>query len=132
MDKKKKDLLVFGYGLGLIAVAFAIGGTLKHGFGLAQGVLVACAVVFISVTAFRWEALKPGYTGWMKVAHLIGGVISTLVLSVVYFFIFTPVGIMLKLFGKDHLERKIDPQSASYWHVRPQEEAGKERHLQQF
>jgi len=132
MNKNKKDLLVFGYGLGLIALVSSIGGTLRHGFGPAQAVLVACALVFVIVTALQWEALKPGYTGWMKVAHVIGGIISTFILSVVYFFIFTPVGIILKLFGKDHLERKIDRHAKTYWRSRPQEEVDKEKHLQQF
>jgi hypothetical protein len=132
MDKFQKDLLVFGYGLGVIATIFAVAGSLRHGFGPAQAVLIVCAVVFISVTALRWEALKPGYKGWMKVAHLIGGVVSAVVLSAVYFFIFTPVRIVLKLFGKDHLERKIDHRVPSYWHLRTQEEVSKERHLQQF
>ena len=79
MDKSQKDLLVFGYGLGVIAAFFAIAGTLKHGFGPAQAVLSACAVVFSVVTACRWEALRPGYAGWMKVAHLIGGVVTTVI-----------------------------------------------------
>ena len=132
MDKSQKDLLVFGYGLGVIAAVFAVGGALKHGFGPAQVVLAVCAVVFVSVTALQWEALKPGYAGWMKVAHAIGGVITTVILSMVFFFLFTPVGIILKLLGKDHLESKIDRHAKTYWHPRPQEQVEKERHLQQF
>lgn len=132
MDKVQKDLVVFGYGLGVIALFFAAAGALKHGFGPAQGVLVACAVVFISVTALRWEALKPGYAGWMKVAHVIGGVVTTVILSAVFLIVFMPVGIILKLFGKDHLERRSDRKALTYWHARPQEEGSQERHTQQF
>lgn len=132
MDKSKRDLLVFGYGLGLIAVVFGIGGGLKHGLSWAPVTFLICAVVFISVTAFNWEALKPGYRGWMKVAHLIGGVVTTVILGAVFFLLFAPIGILFRLIGKDHLERKWDKAARTYWHARPTEALSKERYQQQF
>ncbi|MBF0570139.1 MAG: hypothetical protein HQL18_05145 [Candidatus Omnitrophica bacterium] len=132
MTKEKKDLLFFGYGLGVIAAVFALLGTRRHGFGLPQKVELACAVLFVLVTAIRWEALKPGYKGWMKVAHLIGGVISTLILGVVFFLVFTPVGLLFRIIGKDHLERKIDKAASSYWHRRSRKESPREKYLNQF
>ena len=132
MDKQQRDLLVFGYGLGIIAAIFGIGGLIKHGIQWPSVVLLICCIMFISVTALNWQALKPGYTGWMKVAHLIGGVITTVILAVVFFLVFTPVALVIRLFGKDHLERKIDPAAKSYWHHRPAAEVDKDRCLQQF
>lgn len=132
MDKQHRDLLVFGYGLGIIAAIFGIGGFLKHGIQLATVVLLVCCVVFVSVTALNWQALRPGYAGWMKVAHLIGSVVTTAILAVVFFLLFTPVALVLKLFGKDYLERKIDRSALSYWHRRPQHDLDRARYLQQF
>ena len=54
----------------------------------------------------------------MKVAHLIGGVVTTVILSVVYIVMFAPIGLFFRLIGKDHLERKIDPAAGTYWHQR--------------
>jgi hypothetical protein len=132
MDKTKKDLLVFGYGLGIISLIFAVGGTIRHGLGLFQIVLYLCALVFFGVTAFQWEALKPGHAGWMKVAHFIGGIVTTVVLSAVFFLLFAPIGIFFRIIGKDHLERKTDQSASSYWHLRPSEIVDKARHFQQF
>ncbi|NTV30314.1 MAG: hypothetical protein HGA80_09560 [Candidatus Omnitrophica bacterium] len=132
MDKKQRDLLVFGYGLGLISAFFGIGGWLKHGMNPASLVLLVCCVVFVTVTATNWQALLPGYTGWMKVAHLIGGVVTTVILSAVFFLVFTPVALVLRLFGKDHLERKMDHLAQSYWHKRPAVEFDREKYRQQF
>ncbi|MEI6437671.1 MAG: SxtJ family membrane protein [Candidatus Omnitrophota bacterium] len=132
MDKEKKDLLVFGYGLAVIAVFFAAGGALKHGFGLAQQVLVVCALVFAGVTLLDWQALRPGYKGWMKVAHVIGGVVTTAILTVVFVVLFVPIGLFLRLVGKDHLERGLDRSAASYWHRRPEGAFDRESYRQQF
>lgn len=132
MDKEKKDLLVFGYGLGIIALIFCAGGTLRHGWGLAQMVQAGCAFIFIAVTLLNWQALYPGYRGWMKVAHLIGGVVTTVILSTVFFLIFAPIGLLFRLIGKDHLDRKIDKLTPSYWHLRAKEDFVKERYTQQF
>lgn len=132
MDKKKKDLLVFGYGLALIAATFAIGGIHKHGLRWPQMVQAICSVVFAWVTVTRYEALRPGYRGWMTVAHLIGTAVTTVVLGVVFFLLFAPIGLFFRLIGKDHLERRFDKTAESYWHHRAAGAVNKARYKQQF
>ncbi|NLE65501.1 MAG: hypothetical protein GX606_06265 [Elusimicrobia bacterium] len=132
MDKTKKDLLVFGYGLGIIALIFCIGGTMRHGWDLPQMVQAVCAIIFIGVTFVNWEALKPGYRGWMRVAHMIGTVVSTVILGLVFYAVFAPVGILLRILRKDHLDRRIDRAAASYWHQRPVTPIDRDRYTKQF
>lgn len=132
MDKAQRDIVVFGYGLGLIAAFFGVGGVLRHGLSWASVTLMACAIIFTAVTALRREALRPGYRGWMVVAHFMGSIVTTLVLGGVFFLVFAPVGIILRLVGKDHLQRKIDREAATYWQRCSSEKILKERYLQQF
>jgi len=132
MDKEKKNLLVFGYGLGVVAAIFGIAGFLKHGVQPVQAVFLLCSVIFTSVTALNWQALRPGYRGWMKVAHVIGTVVTTVVLTTVFFAVFTPVAVALKVIGRDHLGRKADRTAKSYWRRRSAVEWEKQRYLQQF
>lgn len=132
MDKEKKNLLVFGYGMGILAAVFAMAGYLKHGAQPVQAVFLICSVIFTSVTALKREALKPGYRGWMKVAHGIGALVTTLVLATVFFAVFTPVAAILRGMGKDYLGRKADRTANSYWHSRSETEREKQRYLQQF
>lgn len=132
MDKEKKNLLVFGYGLGMIAAIFGIAGFLKRGAEPVQAVFLLCCVIFTGVTALNWQALRPGYRGWMKVAHVIGAVVTTVVLTTVFFAVFTPVAAVLKVMGKDHLGRKADRSAKSYWRRRPAVAWEKKRYLQQF
>ncbi|MEI8012092.1 MAG: SxtJ family membrane protein [Candidatus Omnitrophota bacterium] len=132
MDKEKKNLLVFGYGLGLIALVLGTGGVMRHGVSVFQIIKLACGVFFIIVTALKWQAFRPAYKGWMAVAHVIGGVVTGVLLTVVYFVVFTPTALFLKLMGKDHLERRRDQGRATFWHARDNRQADKERFRQQY
>ena len=132
MDKEKKNLLVFGYGLGAISATFGIAGFLKHGAQPVQAVFLLCSVIFTSVTALNWQALRPGYRGWMKVAHVIGAAVTTVVLATVFFVVFTPVAAALRAMGRDHLGRKADRTAKSYWRRRPSVEREKQSYKQQF
>ena len=48
-------------------------------------------------------------------AFPIGLVVSHVVLFVIYYFLFTPMGLIFRLIGRDALHRKFDPQAESYW-----------------
>ncbi len=43
------------------------------------------------------------------------------ILTLIFILVFIPVGIFLKLCGKDHLDRRIDRAAASYWRKRRKE-----------
>jgi hypothetical protein len=59
--------------------------------------------------------LKPVYTGWMKFGLFMGTYIMTpLIMAIVFFTLFMPMGLMIRLFGKDLLGRKLDSKADSY------------------
>lgn len=59
--------------------------------------------------------LKPIYIAWMSCAVTIGYFMTRLILSLLYALVFSPVGLVLRLIGKDLLHEKIDQQQSSYW-----------------
>ena len=59
--------------------------------------------------------LKPLQKVWMMMAVTIGWFMTRLLLSVLFFLIFTPVRMVAYLFGKDFLSRKVIKNSDSYW-----------------
>jgi hypothetical protein len=54
----------------------------------------------------------------MALAFLLGFVVSTVFLTVFFYLVVTPVGLIARLSGKDFLERKWS-NAPSYWLVRP-------------
>ena len=63
---------------------------------------------------------------------MIGAVITTAILSLVFFLVFGLVGIILRLLRKDILSQRIEPDKESYWIRRERVEFKKERYTQQF
>jgi hypothetical protein len=59
--------------------------------------------------------LKPVYIGWMTLATLIGFIMSRLILTLLFTLVFTPVGLVMRILGKDTLSEKIEPECNSYW-----------------
>jgi len=55
------------------------------------------------------------YGPWMRFGHIIGTVNTKIILSILFFLVFTPVSMVLRLMGKDMMHRKIDKTALSYW-----------------
>lgn len=60
------------------------------------------------------QFLKAIYKGWMKFAHVLGWVNTRIILTLVYFLIFTPLATIFRLIGKDPMERQLE-EGNSYW-----------------
>jgi hypothetical protein len=58
----------------------------------------------------------------MKIARALGVVMTTIILTLTFFLVMTPMGLLLRLMGKDLLGMRGDPAIASYW--TPVEEDG--------
>ncbi len=63
--------------------------------------------------------LRPFFVVWMTIAALLGYIMTRIILSIIYFLIFTPVSIFFRITGKKLLESNINPEVTSYWKVRP-------------
>lgn len=58
---------------------------------------------------------RPVYVLWMALAFPIGWTISHLVLLILFYLVLTPIGLLMRLFGYDPMERKLDRSAKSYW-----------------
>ncbi|WP_165223248.1 SxtJ family membrane protein [Aquisphaera insulae] len=63
----------------------------------------------------RPQVLRPIYVGWMVLAFPIGWTISQIILAVMYYGLFTPIGLIFRLIGRDSLHRARRPGQATYW-----------------
>jgi hypothetical protein len=90
------------------------------------GAVAAGAVGVARPTWFRYV-----YIGWMYAAFPIGWTVSHLVLGATYYLLFTPIGLIMRLFGRDTMQRKFDPTASTYWIVR-KERTDADRYFRQF
>ena len=75
-------------------------------------------VVFLTL-AFLWTApLAPLNRLWSKLGLLLFHIVSPVVLGLLFYLTVTPVGFLLRLFGKDPLRLRRDSAAKSYWILR--------------
>jgi hypothetical protein len=55
---------------------------------------------------------------WAKFGHLLHTIISPLLLGILFYLCIVPIGLLMRLSGKDPMRRKFDPAEKSYWIVR--------------
>jgi len=65
--------------------------------------------------------LKPLHKIWMSFAVVMGFVMTRVILTLIYFGLFTPIALLLRLLGKDVLEERWDKSAATYWVRRKRE-----------
>jgi hypothetical protein len=84
-----------------------------------------------TVTAIPRTIWRQLYDYWMKFAHGLGRINALILLTLVYFVVIGPAAVVLRLFGKDLLDRKAEKRS-SFWYKKDQEQLTLERSKQQF
>lgn len=60
------------------------------------------------------RSLRPVYRGWMRLGLLLSRITTPLILGLVYFLLFVPTGLLMRLLGKDPMQRRRDPRAATY------------------
>ena len=57
----------------------------------------------------------PFYAIWFGLAACIGFVVSNTAAAAIYFLVITPIGLLLRVSGRDPMERSFDPGKKTYW-----------------
>lgn len=73
------------------------------------------AAAFLVVPALLLpRILGPVYRVWMAFGHVLGWINTRIVLGVLFFLVFTPVGIVMRLFGKDPMRLRLNANSETH------------------
>jgi hypothetical protein len=74
---------------------------------------VIVAAILVSMALVLPAALRPVYKIWMLFAEALGWVNTRIILSLIFFLIFFPLGMFMRIFN-DPMRRKFDEAAASY------------------
>jgi hypothetical protein len=103
----------FGFVFAVVFVIVAVW-PLWHGGGLrwwSVGVAAAFAVIAVAIP----RVLAVPNRLWMKLGLLLGKIVSPIALGILFYLVFLPIGLLMRLAGKDPLKLKRDAAAASYW-----------------
>ena len=73
------------------------------------------ALLVLAVTLALPGWLAPFNHLWMKLAQVLHQIVSPVVLGLMFFIVLAPIGIGMRLAGRDALKRAFDPKMKSYW-----------------
>lgn len=76
------------------------------------------AVLLAAAAALKPQALAPLNKAWMTLGAAMGHVMSPIALAILFFAVFTPVALVMRLAGRDELRLRRAPASNSYWRDR--------------
>ena len=106
------------FGILFVVVCALAGGYLWWRHLAGQGWFFAAAALVLLVTLTAPDWLAPFNRAWMKLAEVLNGIVSPLVLGVLFFGLFTPIAWGMRLAGRDAMKRRFEPEASSYWQDR--------------
>ena len=126
----KSDLRKFGTIIGILLMIIA--GLLfwkeKESFQTLLMVGVILCIIGIAIPVI----LKPIYWIWMIFATILGWIMTRVILSLLFYAIVTPIGLLPRLFGKEFIDLKWDSTDSTYWNYRSGDDYEKEQYEKQF
>ena len=102
------------FGLLFFIVFFIIGlWPLKNDLEL-NYIFIGISIIFLILGLMNSKILTPFNKIWVKFGELLGRIIAPIVMALIYFFILTPISLIIRIFGKDFLNLKFSKEN-SYW-----------------
>ncbi len=129
IPNSKKDIRSFGVTIGILL--FIISGLLMYYDKDSYQTTAIIGSIFIGLGLVFPLLLKPIYFVWMTFAAILGWIMTRLILSVVFYFILTPIGLITRILGEDFLALK-KLQSDTYWNHRTSSEELSQNYEKQF
>ena len=76
---------------------------------------VIISAVFLVLGLINSKLLTPLNVLWFKFGMILGAIISPIIMGIVFFLVVTPTGLILRIMGKDLLNKKYDKEKETYW-----------------
>jgi hypothetical protein len=76
------------------------------------------AGVFLAALRIIPPLFRVIYRSWLAFAVILGHFVSRILLTVVFFLVLLPTGLIMRVLGKDPMERRMDPHATTYWQKR--------------
>lgn len=120
LKPNKKNLRIFSISM---FIALTIIGTillLRHKENYIWFYSAGTSLILAGI--FAPGILKPIFLIWTKITLTLAWINTRLILMIIFYLVFTPIGLAIRLFGVDLLDRKIDKFKDSYWKQKEKKE----------
>jgi len=112
-----KDLRHFGLLVGGVFSVIGLWPVVFRGENPRLWALIGGATLML-LGAVVPQSLKQIHAGWMKVGHVLGTINTKIILGIIYYGLVTPMGMVMRLMGKDSMHRVLMQEATTYRVVR--------------
>ena len=128
VDKSKfndrREWRKFGFSVGIIFFVLA---TLQFVLGKDLWLyLYGTGTFFCLMATLLPIALKPIFIALTYLGSMMGWCMTRVILTILFFMVITPIGLLAKLFNKQFLELRASPSEMSYWTDRKSRSSAKD------
>jgi Saxitoxin biosynthesis operon protein SxtJ len=110
---EERELRHFGLLLGLLVVIVFAGIPLLRRHIILHWPWLVAAILWL-LALIRPRALAYLHRGWTLLGKGLGWVNTRVILSLLYFFAVLPLGLVMRLAGRDPMRRKFEPKASTY------------------
>lgn len=130
IKSEKSEFRKFGITIGLFLMILS-------GFLFWRGkesfeILLVTGTVLLVLGLLIPVVLKPVYWIWMVLAIILGWIITRVILSLLFYIVITPIGVLSRLSGNRFLDLKWDKSKSTYWNYRTTIQRDNEDYEKQF
>ena len=76
---------------------------------------VIISLIFLILGLMKSKLLTPLNILWFKFGMILGAIVAPIIMGVVFFLVVTPIGLVMRIMGKDILNKKYDKNKKTYW-----------------
>jgi hypothetical protein len=77
--------------------------------------VLVLSLIFLILGVLNSRFLTPLNKLWFKFGILLGSIVSPIIMGIVYFAVVTPIGVLMRLLGKDLLRMSKVKNTSTYW-----------------
>jgi|TARA_Y100000310_G_C20519320_1_gene732857 hypothetical protein len=103
------------FGLVFFAVFLFLSFWLKSNSEVMNFWLMGISLIFLILGLTNSKILTPLNHLWFKFGIILGAVVAPIVMAAVFFLVVTPIGLFMRIMGKDLLNKKYEKKKETYW-----------------
>ncbi len=116
INTDKKEVKKFGFLVGGVLIVISIFMIWKEIAYYQILLIISAALILLAVIIPK--VLKPIYKIWMTLAVILGWIMTRVILTILFYLIVTPIGVIGRLFGKQFLDLSWKKSTVSFWNKR--------------
>jgi carbamoyltransferase len=116
LDRSPRSLRRFGLTIGAVLLGLALLLIARH--RATGSPLAILAALIIGLAEFAPGSLRPLHWVWIRLSLALGWVMSRVLLTLFYFLVLTPIGLVQRLFGQSSLDVRFRGREETFWETR--------------